>query len=93
VSFLNVDFLAGCLTGSVVIPWLISAFTNNGWRFAPKHKPPIGEEVLMYIPKTGRLGSCIYRGPEVDGDIPENADLYWRPFPRLPFDGRFDMDR
>jgi hypothetical protein len=87
VPFLNVDFLAGCVTGSIVIPWLIRVFTNDGWHLAPKRKPPIGEEVLAYIPRRGQYAAVTYRGPKVDGDIPENADLYWRPMPRPPFGG------
>jgi hypothetical protein len=84
MSLLNVDFLAGCVTGSVIIPWLVRAITNDGWYLAPRRKPPIGVEVLAYIPRRGQYAAVTYRGPAVDGDIPENADLYWRPMPRPP---------
>jgi hypothetical protein len=78
------DFLMGSLFGSIVIPWLVRVFTNDGWHLAPKRKPPIGEEVLAYMPRRGQYAALTYRGPAVDGDIPENARLYWRPMPRPP---------
>jgi len=78
------DFLMGSLFGSIVIPWLVRAITNDGWHLAPRKKPPIGEEVLAYMPRSGRYASVVYRGPAVDGDIPENADLYWRQMPKPP---------
>lgn len=81
---MNIDFLAGCITGSIIIPWLVRAITNDGWHLAPKRKPPIGEEVLVYIPKSGRLHSATYRGPDVDGDIPDDCHMYWRPMPKPP---------
>jgi len=78
------DFLMGCLFGSIIIPWITRVVMNDGWHHAPKSKPPIDEEVLGWLPTSGRYASITYRGPAVDGDIPEDAALYWRPMPPPP---------
>jgi len=77
----------GTLCGSIIIPMIIRLFTKNGWNLAPKVKPPIGEEVLACSIQNGKVEytALTYHGPAVDGNIPEDAKIYWRKWPQAPF--------
>lgn len=86
--FLNVDFLAGCITGVLIIPPLVRLWDTgrmDGWYRAPRRMPPVGATVLGYL--NGRSALITYNGPEGAGDIPEEARLLWRPIPK-PWSGR-----
>jgi hypothetical protein len=83
--FLNVDFLAGCLTGSLVIPTLVRLWSTgrlDGWHDSRREKPPIGEMVLARHPNDGSICAVTYNGPDGGGDIPEDFRLLWHPIPR-----------
>lgn len=100
MSILNLDFLAGTLTGLFLIPpfvRLLSTGRLDGWSEAPKRKPPVGTRVLAAIPghwrdRGTRVGVLTYNGPDADGEIPEDAPLLWRPMPKTPWMPG-DMDR
>ena len=87
MTLLNIDFLAGTLTATCLIPPLVRLLSTgrfDGWSRAPQRKPPIGVPVLACV-KGSRAVSCIvYRGPAAGEDIPENAELRWRPMPSAP---------
>jgi hypothetical protein len=87
----NIDFLAGCICGAFLIPMLVRLVSTgriDGWSRAPRRMPPAGETVLACVPGK-RITAVTYNGPEGGGDIPEEAELYWRPMPPLPMRGRF----
>ncbi len=84
---MNLDFLVGCLCGSLIIPALVRLWNTgrlDGWARAPGRKPPIGETVLAWVPGETRCHATTYNGPEGGGEIPEDAELYWRPMPAPP---------
>lgn len=84
---MNIDFFAGCLCGSFVIPALVRLLNTgrlDGWCRAPRRKPPVGQTVLAWVPGKD-ITAVTYDGPEGGGDIPEAAELYWRPMPVAPW--------
>lgn len=84
---MNIDFLAGCLTGSFLIPPLVRLWSTgrlDGWSRAPRRLPPTGERVLAWSPNVRKVLATVYTGPDGVGNIPEDAELYWRPMPAPP---------
>lgn len=87
---MNIDFLAGCLTGSFIIPPLVQLWSTgrlDGWTRAPRRMPPIGARVLAWQPDERKVVALVYNGPDGGGNIPEDAELYWRPMPPPPRHG------
>lgn len=84
---MNIDFLAGCLTGLFLIPavsHLLSTGRLDGWAKAPKRKPSPGERVLVWSPESPHCLVATYNGPDGGGDVPDDARLYWRRLPSTP---------
>jgi hypothetical protein len=78
-----VALLVGCLCGAVVFPRIVRRIVTGrweGWTDARREKPPIGDTVLACMPCTD-VHAVTYNGPDGGGDIPEDAELYWRPMP------------
>ena len=86
MQLLNIDFLAGCLCGSFVIPALVRRWGTgrwDGWIEAQRQKPPVGTTVLACVPGSS-VHAVTYNGPEGGGEIPEDAPIVWRPMPHQP---------
>jgi len=85
---MNLDFLIGCLCGSFVIPPLVRLLSTgrlDGWYRAPRRMPPVGQTVLAWNPEQpGSMMAVTYNGPDGGGNIPEDAELYWRLMPSPP---------